>query len=74
MVETSKPGMSSTRFKMIMRYKTQAKELDKIEAEMLKMARNLALTSDCLNEAREKEEFYKKETELLTRKATKMRA
>ena len=77
MVEGSAPvadtGMSSKRFKLIMRYKKQDKELKKIEAELVKLAKNLALTSDCLNEAREKEEFYKKETEVLTRKAAKAR-
>ena len=46
--------MSSQRFKLIMRYKTQAKELSKVETEMHKQAKNLALTSDCLNEARER--------------------
>ena len=58
MVESGKAGMGSTRFKMIMKFRTQAKELEKCEQEMLKLAKNLALTSDCLNEARDKEEFW----------------
>ena len=40
---------------------------------MLKLAKNLALTSDCLNEANQRQEFLISETEVLTRKADKAR-
>ena len=63
--------MKATRFKLIMRFKTQEKELQKVEAELTKLAKNLALTADCLNEAQDKEAFYKKETEILIRKTSK---
>ena len=63
--------MGSGRFKLIMRYKQLAKELEKLEVDMLKAAKNLALTSDCLNEAREREEFFIRETEALERKTAK---
>ena len=66
-------GMGSTRFKLIMRYKQQANELAKVEAELHKLAKNLALTSDCLNESSERQEFFKTEAEVLTRKAEKTR-
>ena len=38
---------------------------------MLKTAKNLALTSDCLNEARERQEFFLNETAMLERKTAK---
>ena len=66
-------GMGSKRFKLIMRYKQQASELEKIEADLLKLAKNLALTSDCLNEANQRQVFLISETEVLTRKAEKAR-
>ena len=40
---------------------------------MHKLAKNLALTSDCLNEANERQEFYIKEAVVMTRKAEKAR-
>ena len=39
----------------------------------MKLAKNLALTADCLAEARDKEEFFKRETEVYLRKTTKAR-
>ena len=42
-----------------------------MEEELHKLAKSLALTTDCLNEALEREDFYKKETEVLRRKAVK---
>ena len=71
MVESDKKGMGSKRFKLIMRYRSVAKDLQTLEASMVKTAKNLALTSDCLNEAREKEEFYQRETEVMVRKTAK---
>ena len=64
-------GGGASRFKLTMRYRQQEKELAKIERETLKLAKNLALTSDCLNEARDKETFYRREAEVLYRKAEK---
>ena len=40
---------------------------------MHKLAKNLALTSDCIAESTERQEFYEKETIVLTRKAEKAR-
>ena len=73
MVESSEGSNTggASRFKLIMRYRQQEKELAKIEKESLKLAKNLALTSDCLNEAKDKEQFYKSEAEILYRKAEK---
>ena len=70
---TSSGGMGSKRFKLIMRYKQQANELAKVEQEMHKLAKNLALTSDCLNEANERQVFLVSETATLIRKAEKAR-
>ena len=47
--------------------------MEKIEADLLKLAKNLALTSDCLNEANQRQVFLISETEVLTRKAEKAR-
>ena len=66
-------GMGSKRFKLIMRYKKLAKDCATIEADLFKMASSLALTADCLAEAKDKEEFYIKETPVLKRKAEKAR-
>ena len=57
--------MSSGRFKLMMKYKQLAKELEKLEADLHKAAKNLALTSDCLNEASEREDFFRSEAEVL---------
>ena len=70
---SSTGGMGSKRFKLIMRYKQQANELAKVEQDMHKLAKNLALTSDCLNEANERQVFLVSETATLIRKAEKAR-
>ena len=70
---TGQSSMGSKRFKLIMRYRQQAAECQKVEAELHKLAKNLALTSDCLNETNERRTFLVKETQVLTRKAEKAR-
>ena len=65
------PGMGATRFKLIMRYRTHLKELERVEGDILKLAKNLAVTQDCLSEALDREDFYKKETVVMLRKTEK---
>ena len=69
--EPATPTMNAKRFKLIMKFRSLQKELNKVEDDVHQLAKNLALTSDCLNQAFERETFLKKETEVLTRKAAK---
>ena len=44
---------------MIVKFRRLKNELDKTESDLKKCAENLALTSDCLNQSKDKEDEYR---------------
>ena len=53
---------------MMMKYRQLTKQLSETEENLKKFAKQLALTSDCLNHAKDKEEEFIRETKNYKRK------